>query len=107
MLFKQFGNIDAFPITLDTKDVDEIVETVLRIAPVFGGINLEDISAPRCFEIEERLIAALDIPVMHDDQHCTAVVILGAMMNAAVVVGKKLEHDHRGQRQRRSRHRND
>ncbi|MDP9018352.1 MAG: NAD-dependent malic enzyme, partial [Candidatus Eremiobacteraeota bacterium] len=66
MLFKQFANIDAFPICLDTKDVDEIVETVIRIAPVFGGINLEDISAPRCFEVERRLIEALDIPVMHD-----------------------------------------
>ncbi|MFZ0574365.1 MAG: hypothetical protein WAM02_06780, partial [Candidatus Cybelea sp.] len=73
MLFKQFADIDAFPICLDTKNVDEIVETVARIAPVFGGINLEDISAPRCFEIENRLIEALDIPVMHDDQHGTAV----------------------------------
>ncbi|HVA28233.1 MAG TPA: hypothetical protein VNF68_08640, partial [Candidatus Baltobacteraceae bacterium] len=69
MLFKQFAGIDAFPICLDTKDVDEIVETVVRIAPVFGGINLEDISAPRCFEVEQRLIELLDIPVMHDDQH--------------------------------------
>ena len=76
MLFRQFAEIDAFPICLDTKDVDAIVETVVRIAPVFGGINLEDISAPRCFEVEERLIEALDIPVMHDDQHGTAVVIL-------------------------------
>lgn len=91
MLFKQFGGIDAFPICLDTKDVDEIVETVVRIAPVFGGINLEDISAPRCFEIEDRLIEALDIPVMHDDQHGTAVVILAALINAARVVGKPLE----------------
>jgi malate dehydrogenase (oxaloacetate-decarboxylating) len=91
MLFKQFADIDAFPITLDTKNVDEIVETVTRIAPVFGGINLEDISAPRCFEIEERLIEALDIPVMHDDQHGTAVVILAGMINAAAVVGKRLE----------------
>ena len=91
MLFKQFADIDAFPICLDTKDVDEIVETVVRIAPVFGGINLEDISAPRCFEVEERLIEALDIPVMHDDQHGTAVVILAAMINAAAVVGKRLE----------------
>ncbi|HEY1975549.1 MAG TPA: NAD-dependent malic enzyme [Candidatus Baltobacteraceae bacterium] len=91
MLFRQFGDIDAFPICLDTKDVDEIVETVVRIAPVFGGINLEDISAPRCFEIEERLIEALDIPVMHDDQHGTAVVILAALINAAKVVGKPLE----------------
>src|SRR5579875_2278846 len=90
MLFKQFAGIDAFPITLDTKNVDEIVETCKRIAPVFGGINLEDISAPRCFEVEERLIEALDIPVMHDDQHGTAVVILAAMINAAKVVGKDL-----------------
>ncbi len=91
MLFKQFADIDAFPICLDTKNVDEIVETVVRIAPVFGGINLEDISAPRCFEIEDRLIEALDIPVMHDDQHGTAVVILAALINAARVVGKRLE----------------
>src|SRR5579884_2157445 len=91
MLFKQFAGIDAFPICLDTKDVDEIVETVVRIAPVFGGINLGDISAPRCFEIEERLIEALDIPVMHDDQHGTAVVILAALVNAAKVVGKALQ----------------
>jgi malate dehydrogenase (oxaloacetate-decarboxylating) len=91
MLFRQFADIDAFPICLDTKDVDEIVETVIRIAPVFGGINLEDISAPRCFEVEERLIEALDIPVMHDDQHGTAVVILAALINAAHVVGKRLE----------------
>jgi len=91
MLFKQFAGIDAFPICLDTKDVDEIVETVKRIAPVFGGINLEDISAPRCFEVERRLIEELDIPVMHDDQHGTAVVILAAMMSAAQVVNKRLE----------------
>jgi malate dehydrogenase (oxaloacetate-decarboxylating) len=91
MLFKQFADIDAFPICLDTKDVDEIVETVVRIAPVFGGINLEDISAPRCFEVERRLIEALDIPVMHDDQHGTAVVILAALINAAKVVNKRLE----------------
>ncbi|MDP9024828.1 MAG: NAD-dependent malic enzyme, partial [Candidatus Eremiobacteraeota bacterium] len=91
MLFKQFANIDAFQICLDTKDVDEIVETVIRIAPVFGGINLEDISAPRCFEVERRLIEALDIPVMHDDQHGTAVVILAALINAAQVVNKRME----------------
>src|SRR5580658_8573420 len=89
-LFKQFANIDAWPICLATKDVDEIVETVVRIAPIFGGINLEDISAPRCFEIENRLIERLDIPVMHDDQHGTAVVILAALINAALVVGKQL-----------------
>jgi malate dehydrogenase (oxaloacetate-decarboxylating) len=91
MLFRQFAGIDAFPICLDTKDVDEIVETVVRIAPVFGGINLEDISAPRCFEVEERLIEALDIPVMHDDQHGTAIVILAALINAAKVVNKRLQ----------------
>lgn len=91
MLFKQFAGIDAFPICLATKDVDEIVETVVRISPVFGGINLEDISAPRCFEVERRLIDVLDIPVMHDDQHGTAVVILAALINAAQVVGKKME----------------
>ncbi len=91
ILFKQFAGIDAFPICLDTTDVDEIVETVRHIAPVFGGINLEDISAPRCFEIERRLIEALDIPVMHDDQHGTAVVILAALINAAKVVGKRIE----------------
>ncbi|HEY6327179.1 MAG TPA: NAD-dependent malic enzyme [Candidatus Cybelea sp.] len=90
MLFKQFAGIDAFPICLDTKDVDEIVETVVRIAPVFGGINLEDVSAPRCFEVESRLIEALEIPVMHDDQHGTAVVILAALINAARVVRKPL-----------------
>jgi malate dehydrogenase (oxaloacetate-decarboxylating) len=91
MLFKQFANIDAFPICLDTKDTAEIVETVVRIAPIFGGINLEDISAPRCFEIERQLQERLDIPVMHDDQHGTAVVILAALMNAALVVGKRLD----------------
>jgi malate dehydrogenase (oxaloacetate-decarboxylating) len=91
MLFKQFADIDAFPICLDTKDVDEIVETVVRIAPIFGGINLEDISAPRCFEIERRLQERLDIPVMHDDQHGTAVVILAALINASIVVGKRMQ----------------
>ncbi|MBV8748797.1 MAG: NAD-dependent malic enzyme, partial [Candidatus Eremiobacteraeota bacterium] len=91
MLFKQFADIDAFPICLDTKSVDEIVETAKRIAPIFGGINLEDISAPRCFEVERRLVEELDIPVMHDDQHGTAVVILSALMNAAEVVGKKID----------------
>jgi malate dehydrogenase (oxaloacetate-decarboxylating) len=90
-LFKQFANIDAFPICLATKDVDEIVETVVRIAPIFGGINLEDFAAPHCFEVERRLVEALDIPVMHDDQHGTAVVILAALINAAAVVEKKLE----------------
>ena len=90
MLFRQFADIDAFPICLDTKNVDEIVATVKHIAPIFGGINLEDISAPRCFEVERRLIDELDIPVMHDDQHGTAVVILAALINAAAVVGKAL-----------------
>jgi malate dehydrogenase (oxaloacetate-decarboxylating) len=91
MLFKQFADIDAFPICLDTKDVDEIVRTAKLIAPIFGGINLEDISAPRCFEIERRLVDELDIPVMHDDQHGTAVVILAALMSAAQVVDKRIE----------------
>jgi malate dehydrogenase (oxaloacetate-decarboxylating) len=91
MLFKEFGGIDAFPICLATKDADEIVATVKAIAPVFGGINLEDISAPRCFEIEERLREELDIPVFHDDQHGTAIVTLAALKNAVEVVGKRLE----------------
>jgi malate dehydrogenase (oxaloacetate-decarboxylating) len=91
MLFKQFADIDAFPICLDTKDVDEIVKTAKLIAPIFGGINLEDISAPRCFEVERRLVEELDIPVMHDDQHGTAVVILAALMSAAQVVDKRIE----------------
>ena len=91
MLFKEFGEVDAFPICLDTKDPDEIVETVKRIAPGFGGINLEDISAPRCFEIEERLKRDLDIPVFHDDQHGTAVVVLAALINSLKIVGKRME----------------
>lgn len=91
ILFKEFGGIDAFPICLDTKDVDEIVETVKRIAPVFGGINLEDISAPRCFEIERRLKEELDIPVFHDDQHGTAIVVSAGLINALKLVGKKFE----------------
>ena len=90
-LFKEFANVDAFPICLDTKDTDEIVDTVKRIAPAFGGINLEDISAPRCFEIEERLKADLDIPVFHDDQHGTAVVVLAALINSMKITGKKIE----------------
>jgi len=89
-LFKAFANVDAWPIILDTQKVDEVVETVKHMAPIFGGINLEDISAPRCFEIEKRLISELDIPVMHDDQHGTAVVILAAMINALKVVKKSL-----------------
>ena len=91
MLFKEFGRVDAFPICLDTQDLDEIVESVVRIAPAFGGINLEDISAPRCFEIEERLRARLDIPVFHDDQHGTAVVALAALVNACRLTGRPLE----------------
>ena len=91
ILFKNFANVDAFPICLDTKDVDEIVETVKRIAPCFGGINLEDISAPRCFEIERRLKEELDIPVFHDDQHGTAIVVCAGLINALKCVGKKPE----------------
>jgi malate dehydrogenase (oxaloacetate-decarboxylating) len=90
MLFKEFAGVDAFPICLDTKDPDEIVETVKRLAPTFGGINLEDISAPRCFEIEDRLKAELDIPVFHDDQHGTAVVVLAALLNACKLTGRDL-----------------
>ncbi|HEX6774972.1 MAG TPA: NADP-dependent malic enzyme, partial [Methylomirabilota bacterium] len=90
LIFKSFAGVDAFPLCLNTKNVDEIVMIVKAIAPVFGGINLEDISAPRCFEIEERLQRELDIPVFHDDQHGTAVVVLAALINALKVVGKKL-----------------
>jgi malate dehydrogenase (oxaloacetate-decarboxylating) len=92
MLFKEFAAVDAWPICLDTKDPDEIVRTVKAIAPGFGGINLEDISAPRCFEIEERLRKELDIPVFHDDQHGTAVVVLAALINALRIVGKSMEY---------------
>lgn len=91
ILFKEFADVDAFPICLATKDVDEIVRTVKLIAPGFGGINLEDIGAPRCFEIEERLKSELDIPVFHDDQHGTAIVVLAGLINALKVVGKKIE----------------
>jgi malate dehydrogenase (oxaloacetate-decarboxylating) len=90
LLFKQFGNVDAVPICLDCTDCDDVVEAVERIAPAFGGINLEDISAPRCFEIEDRLKTSLDIPVFHDDQHGTAIVALAAMNNAARLTGRKL-----------------
>jgi malate dehydrogenase (oxaloacetate-decarboxylating) len=90
MLFKEFAGVDAFPICLNTKDPDEIVRTVKAISPAFGGINLEDISAPRCFEIEERLQEGLDIPVFHDDQHGTAVVVLAALINALKIVGKNM-----------------
>ena len=89
-LFKEFAGVDAFPVCLDTKDPDEIVRAVELIAPAFGGINLEDISAPRCFEIEDRLARALDIPVFHDDQHGTAVVVLAALLNAAKLTGREL-----------------
>ena len=90
LLFKQFGGVDAVPIALACHEVDELVETVIRLAPSFGGINLEDISAPRCFEVEDRLKAALDIPVFHDDQHGTAIVALAAMLNAARLTGRSL-----------------
>src|SRR4051812_748488 len=90
LLFKEFGGVDAFPICLDSQDTDEIVRTVELIAPGFGGINLEDISAPRCFEIEERLKRSLDVPVFHDDQHGTAVVVLAALLNAVKLTGKDL-----------------
>lgn len=91
ILFKTFAGIDAFPICLDTKNVDEIVNTVKYLAPTFGGINLEDISAPRCFEIESRLRKELDIPVFHDDQHGTAIVVAAGLLNAIKLVGKKIE----------------
>ena len=94
VLFKEFGGVNAFPICLDTQDTDEIVQTVINIAPAFGGINLEDISAPRCFEIEERLKKALNIPVFHDDQHGTAIVVLAGIMNGLKVVNKKKEDCH-------------
>lgn len=91
VLFKAFGDVDAFPICLDTQDVDEIVKTVKAISPTFGGVNLEDISAPRCFEIERRLKEELDIPVFHDDQHGTAVVVLAGLINALKIVKKELK----------------
>src|ERR1700691_221937 len=93
-LFKEFAGVDAFPICLDTKDTEEIIETVKRMAPGFGGINLEDISAPRCFEIEERLKEDLDIPIFHDDQHGTAVVVMAALLNAVKLTGRRLEELH-------------
>lgn len=91
VLFKEFGGVNAFPICLATQDTEEIIKTVVNIAPAFGGINLEDISAPRCFEIEERLKELLDIPVFHDDQHGTAIVVLAGVINALKVTGKKKE----------------
>ena len=89
-LFKRFANVDSIPIVLDTKDTEEIIQTIKHIAPTFGGINLEDISAPRCFEIEKRLIEELDIPVFHDDQHGTAIVVLAALYNALKLIGKSI-----------------
>src|SRR5256885_3962076 len=94
MLFKEFADVDAFPICLDTKDPDEIVHTVKLLAPTFGGINLEDISSPRCFEIENRLVEELDIPVFHDDQHGTAIVVLAALLNSCRLTGRRLEDLH-------------
>ncbi len=91
VLFKKFGKVDGFPICLDTKDTDKIVETIKLLSPTFGGINLEDISAPRCFEIEERLKAELDIPIFHDDQHGTAIVVVAGIINALKLVDKKIE----------------
>jgi len=92
MLFKQLAGVDAFPICLDTKDTEEIIRTIKAISPVFGGINLEDISSPRCFEIERRLTEELEIPVFHDDQHGTAVVVIAGLLNALKVVGKRMEN---------------
>src|SRR3954466_12627247 len=89
-LFKTFGDLDSIPLVLETTDVDEIVETLVRLRSSFGAVNLEDISAPRCFELEARLIEALDMPVMHDDQHGTAVVVLAALTNAAKVINREL-----------------
>ena len=91
VLFKEFGGVNAVPLCIDTQDTEEIIKTVTYLAPNFGGINLEDISAPRCFEIEERLKATLDIPVFHDDQHCTAIVVLAGLINSLKVTGKKKE----------------
>lgn len=91
ILFKEFGEVDAFPICIDTQETEEIIDFVKKLAPTFGGINLEDISAPRCFEIEQRLIEELDIPVFHDDQHGTAIVVLAGLINALKLVDKKIE----------------
>ena len=92
VLFKEFGGVNAVPICLDTQDTEEIIKAVTWLAPAYGGINLEDISAPRCFEIEERLKEILDIPVFHDDQHGTAIVVLAGIINALKVVGKQKEN---------------
>src|SRR6185437_5059171 len=91
VLFKTFANVDAFPLVLDTHEVNKIVETIAHVAPAFGGINLEDIKAPQCFEIEAKLQERLDIPVMHDDQHGTAIAVMAALINAARVVKKDLK----------------
>ena len=90
LLFKEFAGLDSFPIVLATQDTEEIIATIKAIAPTFGGINLEDISAPRCFEIEDRLKAELNIPVMHDDQHGTAIVVLAGLINALKIVDKNI-----------------
>lgn len=94
VLFKEFGNVDAFPICLDAQEPEEIIRAVKQIAPVFGGINLEDIASPKCFEIERRLEEELDIPVFHDDQHGTAIVVTAALLNALKITGKKIEEIH-------------
>ena len=105
MLFKEFGGVDAFPICLDTQDVDEIVRTCVCLAPTFGGINLEDISSPRCVEVEQRLIEQLEIPVFHDDQHGTAVVVLAALYerpeDRRQAAGRRADRHFRGGRGRR------
>ncbi|MGV2787977.1 NAD-dependent malic enzyme, partial [Clostridium perfringens] len=92
MLFKQFAGVDSFPICLDTQDTEEIIACIKAMAPAFGGINLEDISSPRCFEIEQRLRDELDIPVFHDDQHGTAVVLYAALINSLKIVGKSIDN---------------
>ena len=90
IIFKEFAGIDAFPVCLDTQETEEVIKTVKHLAPAFGGINLEDISAPRCFEIEDRLREELDLPVMHDDQHGTAIVVFAGLLNTLKIVNKKL-----------------
>ena len=105
VLFKEFGNVNAVPICLDTQDTEEIIRTVVNIAPAFGGINLEDISAPRCFEIEERLKELLDIPVFHDDQHGTAIVVLAGIINVKSDRQKERKLPRRDQRSRKCRNR--
>ena len=106
VLFKEFADVDAFPLCIDSKDTDTIVQTIYLISKSFGGINLEDIAAPRCFEIERRLKEICDIPVFHDDQHGTAIVVAAALINAMKVTGKEMgKMQDRHQRRRRSRHR--